>query len=68
MKLPNPSALERYINIFFVFTLSGIVHIIFDIVAGKVGLQNQYHAGFPILRFWHYGRRRCTSNLAALDR
>jgi hypothetical protein len=36
MWLPKPSILERYTNIFFVFTLSGILHVFFDIVCGKV--------------------------------
>jgi hypothetical protein len=36
MKLSKPSTLERYTNIFFVFTLSGILHVLFDIAVGKV--------------------------------
>jgi hypothetical protein len=36
MRLPKPSILERYTNIFFVFTLSGILHVLFNIAGGKV--------------------------------
>jgi hypothetical protein len=35
LHLPKPSLLERYTNIFFVFSLSGILHIFTDLGMGK---------------------------------
>jgi hypothetical protein len=35
LRLPKPSLLERYTNIFVVFTLSGFLHVVFDVVCGK---------------------------------
>jgi hypothetical protein len=35
LRLPNPSLLERYANIFVAFTLSGIFHVFIDIGNGR---------------------------------
>jgi hypothetical protein len=41
LKLTKPSLIERYTNVLFVFTLSGIVHIFQDIGYGKSNTRHQ---------------------------
>jgi hypothetical protein len=36
LRLPKPSILERYTNVFFAFTLSGIYHVVYSRARGRI--------------------------------
>jgi len=40
LRLPKPSLLERYSNIFIAFTLSGILHVFIDLGNGQTDLKS----------------------------
>ncbi|KAG8420569.1 hypothetical protein J3459_010932, partial [Metarhizium acridum] len=48
LRLPRPSPMERYLNIFLVFLLSGLLHVMVDSVQGVLPSQSGAMTFFPL--------------------
>ncbi|KAF5130922.1 Acetyltransferase pyr8 [Metarhizium anisopliae] len=48
LRLPRPSPVERYLNTFFVFLLSGLLHVMVDSVQGVLPSESGAMTFFPL--------------------